>query len=91
MRMNVGQILETHMWLGRSRLGINIARPCRLQTLPVIWTPVREAMQHAYATTSTKKASFGMDEESLLDAARNVRTRVPDRHAGFFRWCQGAA
>ena len=76
-RMNVGQILETHMGWAARGLGINIDEALQEYKRSGDLTPVREAMHHAYGDDVYEEGISGMDEETLLDAAKNVARGVP--------------
>jgi DNA-directed RNA polymerase subunit beta len=76
-RMNVGQILETHMGWAARGLGINVDEALQEYKRSGDLTPVREAMQLAYGDDVYEEGLAGMDEADLLDAASNVTTGVP--------------
>jgi DNA-directed RNA polymerase subunit beta len=76
-RMNVGQILETHMGWAARGLGINIDEALQEYKRSGDMTPVREAMKLAYGDDVYEEGITGMDEEDLLEAAGNVRNGVP--------------
>ncbi len=76
-RMNVGQILETHMgWAGRG-LGINIDESLQAYRRNGDLTPVKEAMRIAYGDDVYAEGIEGMEDEDLLEAAGNVIRGVP--------------
>ena len=71
-RMNVGQILETHMgWAARS-LGLKIDEALQDYRRSGDLTPVREAMRIAYG-----EGIEGMDETALVESAGTVTRGVP--------------
>jgi len=75
-RMNVGQILETHMgWAGRG-LGKQIEEALREYRHSGDMTPVRDAMKIAYGEEMYEETIKEMDEESLLEAASNATNGV---------------
>jgi len=76
-RMNVGQILETHMGWAARGLGINIDEALQEYKRSGDLTPVREAMQLAYGDDVYEEGITGMDEDTLLEVADNVRRGVP--------------
>ena len=76
-RMNVGQILETHMGWAARGLGINIDEALQEYKRSGDLTPVREAMSHAYGEDVYEEGIAGMDEATLLEAAGNVTRGVP--------------
>ncbi|MEP3688150.1 MAG: DNA-directed RNA polymerase subunit beta [Sulfitobacter dubius] len=76
-RMNVGQILETHMGWAARGLGINIDEALQEYKRSGDLTPVREAMQLAYGDDVYEEGISSMDEDTLLEVADNVRRGVP--------------
>ncbi len=76
-RMNVGQILETHMGWAARGLGIHIDDALQEYRRSGDLTPVREAMRIAYGEDVYEEAMSGMDENRLLEAAGTVTRGVP--------------
>ena len=76
-RMNVGQILETHMGWAARGLGINVDEALQEYRRSGDLTPVREAMSHAYGQDVYDEGIAGMDEDTLVEAAGNVTRGVP--------------
>ncbi|NIZ60880.1 DNA-directed RNA polymerase subunit beta [Sedimentitalea sp. CY04] len=76
-RMNVGQILETHMGWAARGLGINIDEALGEYRRSGDLTPVRDAMQHAYGDQVYADGLADMTEEELVEAAGNVTSGVP--------------
>ncbi|MFG6596267.1 DNA-directed RNA polymerase subunit beta [Sulfitobacter sp. 1A13368] len=76
-RMNVGQILETHMGWAARGLGLNVDEALQEYRRSGDLTPVREAMHLAYGEDVYEEGITGMDEDTLLEAADNVRRGVP--------------
>ncbi|GAA6208821.1 DNA-directed RNA polymerase subunit beta [Cognatishimia sp. WU-CL00825] len=76
-RMNVGQILETHMGWAARGLGIKIDDALQDYRRTGDLTPVREAMEHAYGPEVYAEGIVGMDEKQLVEAAGNVTRGVP--------------
>ena len=76
-RMNVGQILETHMGWAARGLGIQIDEALGEYRRFGDLTPVREAMRIAYGDDVYAEGIQGMDEKSLLESASNVINGVP--------------
>ncbi len=76
-RMNVGQILETHMGWASRGLGIQIDDALQEYRRSGDLTPVREAMQHAYGDEVYQEGLAGMDESALVEVAQNVTRGVP--------------
>ncbi|MBS4011583.1 MAG: DNA-directed RNA polymerase subunit beta, partial [Roseovarius sp.] len=76
-RMNVGQILETHMgWAARS-LGLKIDEALQDYRRSGDLTPVREAMRIAYGDDVYAEGIEGMDETTLIESAGTVTSGVP--------------
>jgi DNA-directed RNA polymerase subunit beta len=76
-RMNVGQILETHMGWAARGLGLNVDEALQEYRRSGDLTPVREALSLAYGDDVHEEGISGMDEDTLLEAAGNVRRGVP--------------
>jgi DNA-directed RNA polymerase subunit beta len=76
-RMNVGQILETHMGWAARGLGGSIDEALQENRRSGDLTPVREAMRHAYGDDAYGDGIAGMDEVALIEAAGNVIRGVP--------------
>jgi DNA-directed RNA polymerase subunit beta len=76
-RMNVGQILETHMGWAARGLGIQIDEALGEYRRSGDLTPVREAMKIAYGDDVYDEGIAGMDEDHLVEAAGNVIHGVP--------------
>ncbi len=76
-RMNVGQILETHMGWAARGLGLNIDEALKEYRRSGDMTPVRDAMKLAYGDEMYQDAFENMDEERLLETAGNVTRAVP--------------
>ena len=76
-RMNVGQILETHMGWAARGLGIKIDEALQEYRRSGDLTPVREAMRIAYGEDVYEEGIAQMDEERLVEAAGNVTSGVP--------------
>ncbi|MEY8841629.1 DNA-directed RNA polymerase subunit beta [Cribrihabitans sp. XS_ASV171] len=76
-RMNVGQILETHMGWAARGLGIKIDDALQDYRRSGDLTPVREAMRLAYGEDVYEEGLANMDEDSLVEAAGNVTRGVP--------------
>ncbi|MGR3495783.1 DNA-directed RNA polymerase subunit beta [Citreimonas sp.] len=76
-RMNVGQILETHMGWAARGLGIRIDDALQDYKRSGDLTPVREALRIAYGDEVYEEGLAGMDEEHLVEAASNVTKGVP--------------
>ncbi|MGV6840692.1 MAG: DNA-directed RNA polymerase subunit beta [Planktomarina sp.] len=76
-RMNVGQILETHMGWAARGLGLQIDDAMDEYRRSGDMTPVRDAMKIAYGDAVYEDGIEGMDDASLLEAAGNVTRGVP--------------
>ncbi|MZR15459.1 DNA-directed RNA polymerase subunit beta [Maritimibacter sp. DP07] len=76
-RMNVGQILETHMGWASRGLGIQIDEALGEYRRSGDLTPVRDAMRLAYGDDVYEDGIADMDEERLVEAASNVTRGVP--------------
>ncbi|WP_022705691.1 DNA-directed RNA polymerase subunit beta [Paracoccus zeaxanthinifaciens] len=76
-RMNVGQILETHMGWASRGLGIKIDEALEDYRRNGDMTPVREAMRIGYGDELYAEAFEGLDDETLREHAGTVRTGVP--------------
>ena len=76
-RMNVGQILETHMGWAARGLGIKIDEALQDYRRNGDMSPVREAMRNGYGDDFYAETFAGMDDDSLLEHADAVRGGVP--------------
>jgi DNA-directed RNA polymerase subunit beta len=76
-RMNVGQILETHMGWAARALGLNIDEALKEYRRSGDLTPVREAMRLAYGDNVYEEGISGLDTDQLIEAAGNVAQGVP--------------
>jgi DNA-directed RNA polymerase subunit beta len=76
-RMNVGQILETHMGWAARGLGIQIDDALSEYRRSGDLTPVRDAMKIAYGADVYDEGIADMSEVQLVEAAGNVTRGVP--------------
>ncbi|MHA6326762.1 DNA-directed RNA polymerase subunit beta [Roseivivax sp. CAU 1753] len=76
-RMNVGQILETHMGWAARGLGIKIDEALQDYRRTGDLTPVRDAMHTAYGDDVFEEGIKDMSEDALVEAAGNVIRGVP--------------
>jgi DNA-directed RNA polymerase subunit beta len=76
-RMNVGQILETHMGWAARGLGIQVDEALGEYRRSGDLTPVHDAMRIVYGDDVYAEGIEGMDEASLLESAGNVVNGVP--------------
>ncbi|WP_099826132.1 DNA-directed RNA polymerase subunit beta [Oceaniglobus indicus] len=76
-RMNVGQILETHMGWAARGLALKVDEALEDYRRNGDMTPVREAMRIAYGDDVHDEVLHDMDEDRMLEAASAVRKGVP--------------
>jgi len=76
-RMNVGQILETHMGWAARGLGIRIDDALQDYRRSGDMTPVRDALRHGYGDEAFAEAFADLDEETLVERAEVVKRGVP--------------
>lgn len=76
-RMNVGQILETHMGWAARGLGLKIDEALKDYRRHGDMTPVREAMRLAYGDETYEEAFADRNEADFLELAGNVTRGVP--------------
>ena len=76
-RMNVGQILETHMGWAARGLGIRIDDALKEYRRKGDLTPVREAVRHAYGDETYESEFADRSEADFLELAGNVTKGVP--------------
>jgi DNA-directed RNA polymerase subunit beta len=76
-RMNVGQILETHMGWALRGLGVQIDEALQEYRRSGDMTPVREAMRIGYGDDFYHEVFDSMDEEALVESASTVTKGVP--------------
>ena len=76
-RMNVGQILETHLGWAASGLGKLVSDSLDEYRRNGDMTPVKDAMRSAYGDEAYDAATGDMSEDELVEAAENVRSGVP--------------
>ena len=76
-RMNVGQILETHMGWAARGLGRAVDEALQGFDRTGDVEPIRSSMRVAYGDQTYDQAIKGLDDESIVDAARTVRHGVP--------------
>jgi DNA-directed RNA polymerase subunit beta len=76
-RMNVGQILETHMGWAARGLGLNVDEALKEYRRSGDLTPVRDAMRLAYGDDVYAEGLSGMETGDLVEAAENVGYGVP--------------
>ena len=76
-RMNVGQILETHLSWASANLGRTIQDALEAYRHDGDMTPVRGAMQDAYGEDVYKDAFGPMTDDEFVEAADNVTGGIP--------------
>ena len=76
-RMNVGQILETHMGWAAANLGRMVSDSLDAYRRSGDLTPVKETMQFVYGDRVYDAATADMNDDELIEAAENVRQGVP--------------
>ncbi|MBM2577157.1 DNA-directed RNA polymerase subunit beta [Jannaschia sp. Os4] len=76
-RMNVGQILETHMGWAARGLGLEIDEALDAYRREGDLTPVRDAMRIAYGDEAYEEAMASMSDEDLIASAETVTKGVP--------------
>ncbi|MDF2234325.1 DNA-directed RNA polymerase subunit beta [Albimonas sp. CAU 1670] len=76
-RMNVGQILETHMGWAARGLGAQIGEALDNYKRSGEFAEVEAKMRHAYSDEVYEAETSHMTQEEILEAAENVRRGVP--------------
>ncbi|WP_209426383.1 DNA-directed RNA polymerase subunit beta [Pararhodobacter sp. SW119] len=76
-RMNVGQILETHMGWALRGLGVQIDEALQEYRYKGDLSPVKDALRIAYGEEVYDAAFASMDDEVLIESAESVRGGVP--------------
>jgi DNA-directed RNA polymerase subunit beta len=76
-RMNVGQILETHMGWAARGLGIKIDEALAAYRHSGDLTPVKEALRLAYGEDVYEEALAAMSDDTLIEKAEGVTRGVP--------------
>ena len=76
-RMNVGQILETHMGWAARGLGLKIDEALEEFKATGDHSKVKDALSFAYGEETYKQAFSKMDDESLIESAEAVTNGVP--------------
>ena len=76
-RMNVGQILETHMGWAARGLGVKIDDALQDYRRSGDLTPLRDAMKLAYGDIAYDDGISDLPEDALIESAENVSRGVP--------------
>ncbi len=73
-RMNVGQILETHLGWAAKGLGLRITEMVRAQETAA---KVRKFLEKVYNTAGKHEELNDLSDEEVMDLARNLQSGVP--------------
>ena len=76
-RMNVGQILETHMGWAARGLGLQVNEALKGFRRTGDLTPVKEAMRLVYGENVFEEGIKNMKDDAIVEAAGNVTQGVP--------------
>ncbi|MEM5478121.1 DNA-directed RNA polymerase subunit beta [Pacificibacter sp. AS14] len=76
-RMNVGQILETHMGWAARGMGIQVDEALQEYRRSGDMTPVKDAMKFVYGDNVHDEILKDLDDDDLLEKAGNVINGVP--------------
>ncbi len=76
-RMNVGQILETHMGWAARGLGLHVDEALKGYRRTGDLTPVKEAMRLVYGEDVFEEGIKNMGDEQIVEAAGSVTRGVP--------------
>jgi len=76
-RMNVGQILETHMGWAARGLGLRIDDALQDYRRSGDLTPLRDALRHGYGDDVYGQAFAELDEGSMVERAEVIKKGVP--------------
>ena len=73
-RMNVGQILETHLGWASKGLGLRIGEMLRAEEAPA---KVRKFLEKVYNSTGKKEDIASLEDGDVIELARNLRAGLP--------------
>ncbi len=73
-RMNVGQILETHLGWAAKGIGLRIGEMMKQQAKVV---EIRKLLERIYNTSGLKADIAGMNDDEVMELAANLRNGVP--------------
>jgi DNA-directed RNA polymerase subunit beta len=73
-RMNVGQILETHLGWAAKGLGLKIAGMLRAQEAP---GKIRKFLEKIYNGAGKKEDLASLSDDEVVELARNLQTGIP--------------
>ena len=76
-RMNVGQILETHLGWAARNLGVSIGNALSEYKANGNMNPIRDAMRVAYGEEAYQASIEGFSDSEVIEAAENVVEGVP--------------
>ena len=76
-RMNVGQILETHMGWAAKELGNSISKAVKEINNNKDAKTLEEALKNAYGEDDFKRHFGGMSGDDMKSAAKNITSGVP--------------
>ena len=76
-RMNVGQILETHLGWAAAGLGRKIGQVLDRMTAGVSLDPLKKAIKDIYGKETYDKEIAELSDEQLREMAENLRSGVP--------------
>ena len=76
-RMNVGQILETHLGWASVGLGRQVAKALEQYTTNQNLSNVKESLRAAYDDENVSKALDSMSDEDVVELAHNVKQGIP--------------
>ena len=82
-RMNVGQILETHMGWAARGLGLQVDEALKGYRQTGDLTPVKEAMRLVYGDDVFKEGIKNMEDEAIVEAAGKRDPRCADSNSSF--------
>ena len=71
-RMNVGQILETHLGWAYRNLGVSIGNALSEYRANGNMNPIRDAMRVAYGEETYQASIEGFSDSEVIEAAENV-------------------
>ncbi len=73
-RMNVGQVLETHLGWAAKGLGLKIGKLVDAQQSPKV---IRQFINSIYSVGKHKESLTSLDDDELMTLAKNLRAGVP--------------
>ena len=76
-RMNVGQVLETHLGWAAKGLGFKIGGMLQRHTRPTRWRSCAAFLDQVYNTSGRREDLSGFSDEDILDLSRHLVAGVP--------------